>query len=254
MKKRRSILALVMVVSVHFASISQAETMHLETTVTYRERIALPPDAVLEVELLDTSRADAPSVRISSQRFKLVGVPRTVEIAYDTDLVEERLSYTVSARIISDGNVMFRSTTATPVLTRGAPKSAEIVLEMMPQAIEGNGPKQSIYGISWAVFEIGGRMLVADDPPALSLDNDGQFGLYGGCNRFTGTLDATHGRFSMPDNFAGTMMACPEDRESLERDTLEALSTASGYVRSGSTLALTNDAGVTVLRLREMPE
>ncbi|WP_170751438.1 YbaY family lipoprotein [Ruegeria lacuscaerulensis] len=64
--------------------------MHVKTTVTYQERIALPPDAVLEVELLDTSRADAPSVSLSSQRFKLAGVPRTVEIAYDTDLIDER--------------------------------------------------------------------------------------------------------------------------------------------------------------------
>ena len=253
MKMKRSILVLLMTL-LPLASTGFAETMHLDTTVTYRERIALPPDAILEVELLDTSRADAPSVRISSQSFKLTSVPRTVEIAYDTDLIEERLTYTVAAKIISDGNVLFRSTTATPVLTRGAPKSAEIVLEMMPPITENNAPDQSIYGIAWAVYEIEGRMLVADDPPTLSLDQNGQFGLYGGCNRFTGTLDATAGQFSMPDNFAGTMMACPEDRERLERDTLDALSTATGYVRSGPNLALTNDAGVTVLRLREMPE
>jgi putative lipoprotein len=247
-------MAALLMALLSFASTGLAETMHLDMTVTYRERIALPPDAVLEVELLDTSRADAPSVRISSQRFKLTGVPRTVEIAYDTDLIEERLTYTVAAKIISDGNVMLRSTTATPVLRRGAPKSTEIVLEMMPQKTESNGPDQSIYGIAWAVYEIAGRMLVADDPPTLSLDQNGQFGLYGGCNRFTGTLDATDGQFSMPEDFAGTMMACPEDRERLERDTLEALSAATGYVRSGPNLALTNDSGVTVLRLREMPE
>ncbi|WP_162798565.1 YbaY family lipoprotein [Sulfitobacter sp. SK012] len=231
-----------------------AETMHIETTVTYRERIALPPDAILEVELLDTSLADAPSIRMSSQRFKLDAVPRTVAIGYDTDLIDERFTYTVAAKVISDGRVLFRSTTATPVLTRDAPRSAELVLEMMPKKTSSNPSGQSIFGIAWAVYEIAGRMLVAEDPPTLAIDQDGKFGLYGGCNRYTGTLAASGGVFSMPDNFAGTMMACPGAREKLERDTLEALGAATGYQRSGSNLALTNDAGVTVLRFREMPE
>lgn len=235
------------------ASTGLAETMHLDTTITYRERIALPPNAVLEVELLDTSRADAPSVRLSLQRFRLTGVPRTVEIAYDTDLIDERFTYTVAAKIISEGRELFRSTTATPVLTRGAPNSTELVLEMMPRQTEGDTADQSIYGTIWTVYEIAGRIVVAEDPPTLALDQGGQFGLYGGCNRFSGSLDAGNGSFNMPENFAGTMMACPEDRERLERDTLEALSAATGYVRNGSNLALANEAGVSILRLREMP-
>ncbi|MBE1297350.1 MAG: META domain-containing protein [Rhodobacteraceae bacterium] len=241
-------------VLISIASTGVAETMHVKAFVTYRERIALPPDAILEVELLDTSRADAPSARLSSQRFKIAGVPRTVEIAYDTDLIDERNTYTVAARIISDDRVMFRSTTATPVLTRGASDSAELVLEMIPRRARGNDPDQSIYDIAWEVYEIAGRMLIAENPPSLTIDLDGQFGLYGGCNRFTGTLDATNGKFSMPDNFAGTKMACPEDREKLEQDTIKALSAAVGYVTNGTNLALRNAAGATVLRLRKFPE
>ena len=249
---RHVLIAALSAVLLSIASSGVAETMHMKTTVTYRERIAPPPDAVLEVELLDTSRADAVSVRLSSQRFKLTGVPTTVEIAYDKDLIDERFTYTVAAKIISDGRVMFRSTTATPVLTRGAADSAELVLEMMPRKAESNDADQSIYGIAWEIYEISGRMLIADNPPSLTLDHDGQFGLYGGCNRFTGTLTAADGEFSMPENFAGTMMTCPEKRERLEKDTLQALSTATGYVRNGLNLALTNEAGVTVLRLREI--
>jgi len=236
------------------ATTGLAETMHLDMTVTYRERITLPPNAVLEVELLDTSRADAPSVRLSSQRFRLTGVPRTVELAYDTDLIDERFTYTVAAKIISEDRVLFRSTTATPVLSRGAPNSAQLLLEMMPQQGEVDEAYQWIYGTTWAVYEIAGRMVVAEDPPTLTLDQGGQFGLYAGCNRFSGSLDSDNGGFSMPGNFAGTMMACPEDRERLERDTLEALAAATGYVRNGSNLALTNEAGVTILRLREVPD
>ncbi len=248
------LIAVLSAVLLSIASSGVAETMHVKTTVTYLERIALPPDAVLEVELLDTSLADAPSVRLSSQRFKLASVPRTVEIAYDTDLIDERHTYTVAARIISDDHVIFRSTTATSVLTRGAPDSAELVLEMMPRRAGGNDADKSIYDTAWEIYEIAGRMLIAENPPSLTIDQDGQFGLYGGCNRFTGILDAANGEFSMPGNFAGTKMACPEDREKLEQDTIKALSAAVGYVTNGTNLALSNAAGVTVLRLRKMSE
>jgi putative lipoprotein len=124
---------------------------------------------------------------------------------------------------------------------------------MMARQTDGDEADKSIHGTTWAVYEIAGRIVVAEDPPTLTLDQGGQFGLYGGCNRFSGELDAGKGSFRMPENFAGTMMACPEDRERLERDTLEALSEATGYVRNGSNLALTNEAGVPILRLREMP-
>jgi putative lipoprotein len=162
---RHVLIAVFSAALLSIASSGVAETMHVKTNVTYRERIALPPDAVLEVELLDTSRADAPSVRLSSQRFKLIGVPRTVEIAYDTALLDDRHTYTVAARIISNGHVMFRSTTATLVLTRGAPDSAELVLEMMPRRAGSNVADQSIYDTAWEVYEIAGRMLIAENPP-----------------------------------------------------------------------------------------
>jgi putative lipoprotein len=250
--RRGSHIAAPVVALLLLASTALAETMHLDTTVTYRERIALPPNAILEVELLDTSRADAPSVRLSLQRFRLTGVPRTVEIAYDTDLIDERFTYTVAAKIISEGRVIFRSTMATPVLTRGAPNSAELVLELMARQTDGEEVDKSIHGAIWAVFEIAGQIVVAEDPPTLALDQRGQFSLYSGCNRFSGNLDAGNGSFRMPENFAGTMMACPEDREHLERGTLEALKAATGYVRNGSNLTLTNEAGVPILRLREI--
>jgi hypothetical protein len=44
-------------------------------TVTYRERIALPPTAVIKVQLVDVSRADAPAVVIGVPLFSVPKVP-----------------------------------------------------------------------------------------------------------------------------------------------------------------------------------
>lgn len=233
------------------ASKSSAQMQQVDATITYLERIALPPDAILEVDLLDTSRADTHSIRMSSQRFKMSAVPMSVQLTYDAALIEDRFTYTVAARIYSGGAVLFRSTTATPVLTRGAPSSVDIVLQKMPDSNAGSTSASSIVGIQWTVFEVTGRALVVENPPTLIVDQNGQFGLYAGCNRFTGKLTAEDGELVMPEQFAGTVMACPEDREKLEDDVLAALRNATGYVRNGPNLALTNAAGVTVLRLQE---
>ena len=53
-------------------------------TVTYRERIALSPQAVVEVKLEDVSRADAAAVTIGEQTITNPGqVPIDFEIEYD---------------------------------------------------------------------------------------------------------------------------------------------------------------------------
>ena len=232
------------------ASAALAETKFLDVTVTYRERIALPPDAVVEVELLDTSRADAPSIRMSSQRFRLTGVPQSFQIGYDPALIDERFTYTVAARILSGDATLFRSTTATPVLTRGAPDAVELTLEKMQRTAGPIDTSGKITGLSWEVYEIGGRALVVENPPTLQFDEAGRFGLFAGCNRFTGTAEIGAGTIEFPDNFAGTLMVCPEPREKLERDTLDAIGRSVGYVRSGSLLALTGEAGAVTMRLK----
>jgi putative lipoprotein len=44
-------------------------------SVTYRERMMLPPTAVVEVTLEDVSRADAPAIAIASTRIESPGAP-----------------------------------------------------------------------------------------------------------------------------------------------------------------------------------
>jgi uncharacterized lipoprotein YbaY len=53
-------------------------------TVFYLQRILLPPDAAVEVKLVDISRQDAPAVTISDQKITDPGqVPIPFELPYD---------------------------------------------------------------------------------------------------------------------------------------------------------------------------
>lgn len=99
-------------------------------TVTYRERIALPPTAVIKVQLVDVSRADASAVVIGERLVDPGGqqVPFPFEIAYDSAKIEANHSYAVQARIEVDGQLRFISDQRYGVITRGAPIHVEMVL------------------------------------------------------------------------------------------------------------------------------
>lgn len=99
-------------------------------TVTYRERIALPPTAVIKVQLVDVSRADAPAVVIGDQVIHPGGqqVPLAFEIAYDSTRIEANHSYAVQARIEDGGQLRFINDQHYAVVTRGAPVHVDMVL------------------------------------------------------------------------------------------------------------------------------
>lgn len=92
-------------------------------TVTYRNRSALPPTAVIEVTLQDVSLADAPAKTISTQKIEAGGKqpPFAYELVYDPAQIDPRNTYSVSARITEGSELLFISDTLNPVLTRGAP-------------------------------------------------------------------------------------------------------------------------------------
>lgn len=100
-------------------------------TVTYRPRIALPPNAVVEVSLLDVSRAGAPAITLASQGIVTGGrqVPIPFQLVYNPDSIDERFTYAVQARILVDGELQFINTRRFTVLTQEQPSQVEVVVD-----------------------------------------------------------------------------------------------------------------------------
>jgi uncharacterized lipoprotein YbaY/phosphoserine phosphatase len=99
-------------------------------TVFYLQRIALPPDASVEVKLVDISKQDVPVVTIAEQKITNPGqVPIPFELRYDPAKIDPRMTYAVQARIDQGGKLLFISTQVFPVITRGNPKHLEVKVE-----------------------------------------------------------------------------------------------------------------------------
>ena len=108
---------------------SVPDTAVISGTVSYRERIALSSQAELEVTLEDVSRQDVAATVIARQTIADPGqVPIRFELAYAPADIDERMSYSLRAKIQDRGRLMFTSDTHTPVLTRGAGREAHMML------------------------------------------------------------------------------------------------------------------------------
>ena len=102
-------------------------------SVTYRERLALTPEATLVVELRDVSYADGPTPLIARQTIHGPGqVPIRFRVEYNRDDIDERNTYSIQARIIeSDGRLAFTNDTAYEVITRGKPNKVDMLLVLV---------------------------------------------------------------------------------------------------------------------------
>jgi len=102
----------------------------LTGTVTYLQRIALPPDAVVHVSLADISLQDAEAQKIAEQTITEPGqVPIPFELTYDAEIIDPAHTYAVQARISAGGRLLFINTHAIHVITRGPPTRVEIVVQ-----------------------------------------------------------------------------------------------------------------------------
>jgi putative lipoprotein len=101
-------------------------------TVTYLQRIALPPEAVMTVRIEDVSRADAPAEVIGEQVVQTKGrqVPFSFKVPYDASKIEENHTYSLRVRIEDGtGNLLFINDTSVPVITLGNPsQDVEVIV------------------------------------------------------------------------------------------------------------------------------
>ena len=104
--------------------------------VSYLQRIALPPDAVLIVRIQDVSRADAPARILAEQRIELAGrqVPISFQTTVDRDLIGKRARITAAARIERGGKLLFISDKSYPAIRNGQALPVEMTLKQVTSA------------------------------------------------------------------------------------------------------------------------
>ncbi|KGE03193.1 YbaY family lipoprotein [Pseudohaliea rubra] len=115
----------------------EAQRAQVTGEALYRERIAAPPGARLEVVLEDISRADAPAVRLGELVREDAGQPPyAFSIDYNPADIDPRHSYRVAVRLYDGERLLFVTDQVYPVLTRDAPSSVRLMMKRARSAPE----------------------------------------------------------------------------------------------------------------------
>lgn len=90
-------------------------------TVTYRERMMLPPHSLMQVALTDETAHGGKGAKVAEQTIDLgeKGPPYAFELQLLRSAFDATHRYSVRASITSDGHLFFTSMDGTPVLTEG---------------------------------------------------------------------------------------------------------------------------------------
>ena len=217
--------------------------------IIYRERIALPPNAVAEVSLVDVSRADAAGTVISSQTIDPAGqVPIGFALDFDPAAIAEGASYALQARISVDDTLWFINDTRIDI----APLTHTGAVEVMVVRASGEetATVETLGGTRWELVSIGEADVAEGVTTTLNIGEDNSIGGNGGCNTYGGSISYTgDAGISIREVFS-TMMACSEPAMSQERDFFNALNAATQFSMSGDVLTLTDDEGTALVALK----
>lgn len=208
-------------------------------TVTYFQRMALPPDAVVTVWLQDLASAK----RLAEMKIPTTGrqVPIPFVLSFDPASIDPARSYVVQASISSAGRTMFGTNTPSSVLTRGAGASVVLTVEPVAAAAPG-GATATLINTYWKLIDLGGTSPVGQEDNREAnfiLSAEGSsIAATGGCNRMFGNYE------SGPDltlklKVGGiSMMACAEPLMKQEARFVEALNATTSYRIDGTKLEL----------------
>ncbi|MBB6407980.1 YbaY family lipoprotein [Mesorhizobium sangaii] len=212
--------------------------------VIYRERIALPPSAVLSVQLADVSVADAPATIIGEQNVKPAGqVPISFEIKFDSSVIRSQMNYALQARITVDGKLLFISDMRHQVdpLT-DVPQT--IVLKMVTPSAEQTA---SVIGQIWLVDYVDGIGAISAPQATFRISEAGKAGGSGPCNTYFATAKVEGQAIAISD-IGSTYKACAPEVMAEEKALFDALTKAASYSVGDGKLVISDKHGREILR------
>ena len=227
----------------------------IEVTVTWRERMRLPPEARLIVTVADVARAGAPATVLAETVVDAVPPPPIrVELPIDGLALDPRARYSARARVLVGGELRMISDTIHPVLRTPDDRTVEVVLRAVPMsgARPAAPPNAALANTYWRLKRLGGEAVAAEEgrreASLILREVDGRRSWSGtvGCNRLNGQFESSGPSIRFTPG-ASTRMACPAPIAERERALLDALGQVAAWRIEGERLRLLDAAGDTLV-------
>lgn len=217
-------------------------------TVSYRERLVLPPDAVLEVMLEDVPAFAVPAVIVAQTTIRQPGSPPIpFVIPYASSAIDAGHRYRARARILVAGQLLFATDQAQPVLTSGTPAEVSLLLRRasFEQPADRSPRPVALENAYWKLTQLEKEDLPPADHrrvPYLLFDSKAHR-LSGstGCNRLVGGYELDGERLTL-SHVATSRMACITGMD-LEQRFMEILRRVNSWKINGYRLELSDSSG-----------
>lgn len=223
----------------------------LQGTVFYRERMALPPGAMLEVKLIDISLADAPARVLAETRIPAAAGGRMRwRLRYNRADILPRRRYALQARITDGDRLLFINMTQHTVFAGGRNRT-DILVERV--RAEGSPAPGATPTGRWLAEDIRGGGVIDRLQTVLEIAPDGAVSGSGGCNRIFGRAAISGDSISF-GRLASTRMACAPAAMNQEQKFLAALENVRRWrIDTGrGKLLLLDPGGATIVILARM--
>lgn len=216
----------------------QGKATMVKGAVAYRERIALPSDAVVEVWMTDITPGIITTMQVLGQTtINADGqqVPIPFELPYDPTQILPDHTYGIRAAIQAGGQTLFASDAPTSVITQGNPTQVELWLQRPNQ--EPLSGAAALTSAAWRLTDLGGTPALQEREATLEFPEPGKIAGHGSCNRFAGPAEITEDRLQV-GRIAATRRACDEATTVQETKYLQALQDAERFAIEGAELVV----------------
>lgn len=242
-------------------SAAEATPLYIKGDVVYRERIALPENAQLEVTLSSAATDDSAANVIATTTFMpTVSSPIPYELKFDSSAIRPDETYELSARIMV-GDKVFFTTLAKKTIFGDEENDTQILVgrasstaENTPATDTGSTPAtdaentpvvapQEVQNINaltgeWVIVSISGKTVNEQVPATLSVAENGRINGKSGCNSFGGNVEVKNAKLAFGP-VVSTKMACRPELMKQETDLFQTFPLITGYS--------TTDEGLTLL-------
>jgi len=229
-----------------------ADSHVLTGEVTYRERIALPPDATLTVKLVHLPRRDEAPVITAQARIVGPGqVPLAFVLRFDREAVLAGQDYAVIAEIAAQDRVWFANQPLPldPLAASGPLSIMVNFVDTPAQPTQSAAPHSPIIGVIWRLRTLEGKRVDSHKAPTLSIASDLRAGGSGGCNNYFTEAMIVGDQLSLGP-VAATRMLCTPQIMDREQAFFAALERTAGFAMVGRRLMLRDAQGKTLATLQ----
>jgi len=231
-----------------------AAKIDLPGQVTYRERVALPDQAMLEIQLVDQTLPSLPPRLDVKAAIGPGQVPLAFNLNFDDSIIIPEHSYALIASISAQDRLLFRNfepyalnplTPAQPVL---------IVTNMVGQATptasssaEPDDPAPpAILDTVWTLTSLNGTPVLPRTKPSLTIGADMRAGGSGGCNSWFAQAEISNEMLRL-GSITSTLKGCTQSVNLQEGAFKDALAAVATWSVAGDELTLFGADGKALL-------